>query len=266
MSTCSEILSGLTPSGSQMVRELAHAFLLSRGVNTVVGSDCLTATDGRIFGLANLASRCHNSPSDDWSDLISAHLSALLSQFPAPPEELTPEQMIAGAHLRIVLAEAIPPGWEDSYTYARRMGGGLVEMLAHRDDEMVRWMRDVEVSKVGVDELRAIGRANVAAIPHGVESLNIDGIRIHRLTGDGFTASKMLLIDELAAEITGTNEYAHGYLVMIPTRFELLFVPMKNKVADRLPVLSEFVADRFRNGVAALSPGLHWWRDGGLVG
>lgn len=265
-------LSGLTPAQTQRVRDLARRALAERGLETVVHADHLRTADGRMFGLENIASVCHNARANRWAQLIADHLDALLGEFPAEPPELSVEQIRAGAHLRLVPMDAMrslgPDALGSGYGYARRIGAGMLEMLVHADGPYVRWLTDSDVAKIGFAELHAIGRENLLGIePHSCEALRRSRSELHVVRGSsGFIASKLLVLEAVLPVVLGNSAtWEHGVLVAVPSRHELVLAPVDANVVSNLVGLLEVAALEYRNEVAPLSPYVYWWQDGTLT-
>jgi hypothetical protein len=262
-------LSGLTAGQSLRVRDLARRALAERGLEAAVYADHLRIADGRVFGLDTVASLCHNAPQGEpgWPQVVAQYLDDFLTRFPTEPPALTAEELRAGTHLRLVLAEALPADWVSAYKYARSVGGGLLELLAHKDGDYVRWLRDQDVKLVGHDELITIGLTNLLAVqPDGVDIFVHERGRIYWLDGaSGFIASKVLVLPEVLRELpecTVTPE--HGVLVSMPTRHSLAIAPVDSQVVWQLASMMSLTVQHFSNGIAPLAPHVFWWCQGTL--
>ena len=265
-------LSGLTPRQTQRVRDLARTALAERGLETVVHADHLRTADGRVFGLENLASICHNAGSNRWPTLIADHLDALLGEFPAEPPELSVEQIRDGVHLRLVPLDAVrslaPEAVEKHYTYARRIGAGMLELLVQAKGPYVRWLTDADVAKVGYAELHRLGRERLLAIrPDVTEVLQRRRSELHTVRGSsGFIASKVLVLDHVLRVALGRKAtWPQGVLVSMPSRHELVFAPVDENVVANLAGMLEVTAVEYREEIAPLSPYVYWWQDGTLT-
>lgn len=265
-------LSGLTPARTQRVRDLACATLRARGLEATVHADHLRLVDGRTFGLQNLASFCHNAPEVEWPRIVEGHLGGFLDRYPAAPPMLTPGQMRAGVHLRLVPADALASMGEDTreqhYRYARDLGGGWLEILTHLEDGHVRWLRDCEVEQVGAERLRELGRERLERIrPDICEEFRRPDGRIFSVRGESsYISSKVLVLPDVLRRALPRNGRAvpFGALVAMPTRHELLFTPVGRDVITNLGGLMSLVPDLHRHGRTPLCPHVHWWRDGRL--
>lgn len=261
-------LSGLTPRQSQRVRELAHLALAERGLETTIHDHHLETLDGRTFGLDGIASVCHAHPESEWPDLVAGHIEAITSAFPGDrPPTLSAEEIRAHAHVRLVPLGEVVSDDDNPYTYAPRLGAGFAELLVHKNGDMVRWLTDDDVAKVGADELYALGRERLRLIrPDVVEILRRDGGEIHVLRGDsGFIASKLLLLPEVLRNVIGRKvRYPDGVLVGVPCRHELVFAPVGPNVIAELIGVVDYTVMTFNHGLRPLSPYVYWWRDGTL--
>lgn len=261
-------LSGLTSSQTQRVRDLARATLAARGLEATVHADSLKLLDGRTLGLLNLASQCHNEDEDLWETVVAEHLGAILDRYSEVPPELTADQIVEGVHLRLVPADAIAgmggDAREMAYRYAHDIGGGFLEVLAHKEDGFVRWLRDSEVEPIGVEDLRALGRERLLAIqPDVCEEFRRPDGRLYSIRGEsGFIASKLLVLEQvLEAALPRRNRHVpHGALVAVPTRHELLFAPVARDVIPNLSGLMQLAPKFHEDGRSPLSPHVYWWR------
>ncbi len=262
-------LSGLTPRQSQRVRELAHRALAERGLETTMHDHHLEALDGRSFGLDGIGSVCHAHPEAAWPELVAGHIEALCSAFPgdAPPD-LSAEEIRAHVHVRLVPVDSALPDSRNPYTYAPRLGAGFAELLVHKNGDMVRWLTDEDVAKVGADELYSLGRERLRLIrPDVCEILSRNGGEIYVARGEsGFIASKLLLLPEVLRTVIGRKvRYPDGVLVAVPCRHELVFAPLGADVIPALAALVEYAVMTFNHGLRPLSPNAYWWRDGTLT-
>ncbi|MDI5964369.1 hypothetical protein [Streptantibioticus silvisoli] len=93
------------------------------------------------------------------------------------------------------------------------------------------------------------------------------GAVFHRMAGTSpFTASTVLVLDRVVAAATGRPLPPDGALVGIPTRYELVFHPVRDAAArGALEAMAHHTAGRYAQGPAALAPAVYWWRDGALT-
>ncbi len=252
------------------VRALARTALAEHGIEAAIHADHLKTADGRTFGLENLASKCHTSglSEDRWGEVANAHIDFLLAAFPDVPGAVPADELSTNTYLRLQVEEALPADWQDKYRYVRRLGGGLIELLAHRDGDAVRWLRDEDLEPFGADRLREVGRANVLRV-EPEEHLVFDntGMRFHIVRGEsGFIASKLLVLPELLADVLGrTGPWPDGVVVAVPSRYEIAFAPVERGILEASAGLWSYSSWAFGHSAGPLSPYLYWWRDGELT-
>lgn len=260
----------LTARQMRKVRALARTALAERGIEAAIHAQHLETVDGRTFGLMNLASKCHTSglPEDRWGEVASAHIDALLTACPEAPDDVPTDELSTNTFLRLQVEEALPQDWHDHYRYVRRLGGGLIELLAHRDGDMVRWLRDEDLEPFSADRLREVGRANVRRV-EVEEHVVFDRLRMrfHVARGSsGFVASKLLVLPDLLADVLGRpGPWPHGVLVAVPSRYEIAFAPVEPGIMEATAGLWSYSAWAYSHRPGPLSPYLYWWRDGELT-
>lgn len=257
----------LTARQKRKVRALARTALAEHGIEAAMHADHLSTTDGRSFGLENLASKCLTCglPEAEWDVVVKDHINGLLTAFPTEPGPLTGGQLSSGTYLRLQVEDALPADWADSYQYVRRLGGGLIELLAHRDGDTVRWLRDEDLEPIGAERLREIGRANLLQVEPSEHvryrqgPLNFDVVR----GSSGFIASKLLVLPSLLTDVLRREEPGrHGVLVAVPSRYEIAFAPVETGVMEPMAGLWSYASHAFAGSAGPLSPYLYWWRDG----
>jgi hypothetical protein len=130
-------------------------------------------------------------------------------------------------------------------------------------------LRDSDVEPFGVEELRAAGLENLVKEPF--DSYQVltgdDGVRLHLVLGQSvYTASKLLVLPDVLDRTLGSRDFPYGVFVAVPFWHQLAFVPVQDLVAvASLQVLVGLAARGFDEGVGAISPFVHWWRDGQLT-
>jgi hypothetical protein len=243
----------LTIAGVELIAVLSTECLAGHGLTVTHKDGALTAPDGRSFGLHNLVSRCQHVPADTWPDLIAAHFGALLAAFPDVPGPLTVEQLRTGTYLRMV--PALDPTMAKAYTYATELGAsGLHALYAHKDGDMVRWLRDEDIAPIDEDELFDIAKANLRALPYATHTEVVGNTHLTVLTSTahGFIASMALVLDEIA--------HAGPLFFAAPTRHTLAYAPAEDDI--NVVALCTWAEDAYRAGPAPVSPRLHIFNDG----
>jgi hypothetical protein len=251
------------------VRAYAREVLEEEGFTVTVHPDHLVTQDGRTFGLQTLLARCAGAPAVTWRQIVVDQVRALLS---ACRPDLLDKLDLTGAagrvFPRLVDRHVIPPELAEVLTYARPLGGHLVELLVLEVDLTVIWLRDADVARIGPEALRVVARENLLAVrPMRRRSLAVGhGAMVHVLEGGGHTASQVLALPEVLRALLGTDEFPGGVLVAIPTKYELWLHPIVDHHAYAAYVgLYEEAVRAFGEDPGALSPYVHWWHDGELV-
>jgi hypothetical protein len=256
--------------GALFRSQVREAFA-EHGLEVTVYADMVTDDSGRQFGLANLAAVCHNDirGSKAWPGLARDHVGMVLRAMDGPPplETLPHEQIRAQLYPRLITADMIEA---ESFLHARSIAPGLREVIALDLPESVMMLTDDALSPLGdIRELRAHALRNLRALPiEGHEILKgADGMRFDVVMGDSFfTASQVLVLDELVRRITGQDLGVDGALVAMPFRHQLAFHAIRG--ADIIPALNgmaAFAAAGFEDAVGPVSPHVYWWRAGSLI-
>jgi hypothetical protein len=257
----------LTARQMRKVRALARTALAERGIEASIHADHLQSVDGRSFGLENLASKCHTSGLDEdrWGEVVDAHIGALLTAYPEVPGDVPADELTSNTYVRLQVEEALPSEWHDHYRYVRRLGGGLIELLVHRDGDTVRWLRDEDLDPFGADKLREVGLRNVRRVKLDEHLIFDDrGMHFHVVRGEsGFGASKLLVLPDLLGDVLGRGEPPRdGVVFAVPSRYELAFAPVEPGIAEASAALWSYSSWGFSHRPGPLSPYLYWWRDG----
>jgi hypothetical protein len=258
-------LPGLTARQSQMIRNLIRNALAERGLEAVVYADHVETAGGRSWGLQTLGSLCHGSASPAaWQGVVNRYVDDLLAKFPHAPASLTHDQIRAGVHLRLV---QLDPRMADGFTYAREIGAGFHEVLAHKDGDYVRWINDRELAGLDIEEMRELGLSRLRDVAvDECQLLTGKGAEAFCLFGEsGFIASKLLLLPELLRRYGGKRmRWPHGVLVAVPSRHRLVFAPVDDAVVDTLPAIAAVASYDYAHDHAPISPVVSWWKDGRL--
>ncbi|MFE5628681.1 hypothetical protein ACFQ69_33480 [Streptomyces sp. NPDC056470] len=241
------------------------------GLEVTVYADSVRDSDGRAFGLGNLAAVCHNDRRGPrvWPTLIRRHVSLVLRTMDGPSalDTLRPEQIRAQLYPRVVSGEGIDPG---TFGYARSVAPGLYEILALDLPESVMMLTDEALEPLGdVGELRDRALANLRGLPvEGHETVrDADGMCFEVILGDSFyTASRVLDLDAVVRRVTGRPLGEHGALVALPFRHQLAFHPIRDTtIVPALGAMASFAASGYEDTPGAISPYVFWWRGGRLT-
>jgi hypothetical protein len=250
-------------------RALVRRAFSEEGIEGTVYSDHVES-DGRQYGLHNLAAACHGARDREWDQIVRKHVAAIVRATDGPSEfdELTDEEVLSRTYVRVMGRSTVPDG--DAWSYARVLAGDLIELFALDCPETVALFNTEHVERFGVDALRAAGLANVMAEPiQTVERLGVEGesANLHVVLGDSvYTASKLLTMADVLRRTVGDPAPTHGALVCVPNRHQLAFHVIGDlTVVPSLQAMVGFAADGYSDGVGAVSPFVFWWRAGELA-
>ncbi|MQY15533.1 hypothetical protein SRB5_57150 [Streptomyces sp. RB5] len=256
--------------GALFRRTVREAFA-EHGLEVTLYAQHAADNTGRQFGLGNLAATCHH---DDrgrrlWPQLIRRHISVLLRTLDGPSalDTMPAEQLLRRVYPRIVDSDLLDRG---HFGYARPLTPGLCEVLALDLPDSVMLLNDESLEPLGgVHALRAQAVRNLRSLPvEGHEAVEQDdGQRFHVVMGDSFfTASRVLVLDELVQQVTGRPLGPDGALVAMPFRHQLVFHPIEDiSVIASLGGIARYAAAGHEDAVGPVSPHLFWWRAGELV-
>jgi hypothetical protein len=273
-----EVFPFLTKHEGIHLRYLVTAAFASHGIAVrITGDQAVESDSGRRtlpngngtlmqFGLQNLAAKCAAARGVRmWSDVVNEHVDAIAalaaeSGVGKPPIGLA--EALATMYPKLT-ADALV-----SETYGRPLAAGLRVLLARDRGTTVVGLDDAEVARLGpVEDLWRAAYANLRALPGGRHEAFVgeNGGRYDLVSDDSyFTASRLLLLDEAVAAVTGLPVIPeNGVLVCVPNRRTLMF----HRIADAsfVAAAADMVLDaaRLHDGAQwALAPDLLWWREG----
>jgi hypothetical protein len=258
----------LSAADAAEVRRLAQRTFAAAGVEVVIHDDHFQATDGRTFGLWNVAASCHNAPSgrQEWPSVVERHVRALLAPT-AEVEDLADEEVLARSFLRVYGLSA-PPTDLSTLSYARPVADDLLEALALDFPEHVLTLGDADVARFDLEELRRAGLEHLLREPiDGIETVDLpDGGSFQVVFGDSmYTASRILLMRDLLMRVYGEREYSDGVLVTVAHRHQIALHPLDGpEVVPVINALAGFAKNGFEEAPGGISPHLYWWHEGVL--
>ncbi|MDJ0463803.1 immunity 49 family protein [Streptomyces sp. H27-C3] len=217
------------------------------------------------YSLHNLAHYCRRAPQERWPELVAAHFTQLRG---ASQGGESAEELLRGAHARLVPVDSLPPEVAGSLSYARVVAEGLVFTYALDSPTSVRILTDVDVERAGLEALGAAAYANLMRVPFEYDEIAIEGrALLHSVHGESpFVAGRALFLSALAREVTGESLPDAGALVVMPTRHLLAFHPIVDgSVVDAVNDLAAYALGAHEDGPGALSPRVYWWQGGGLT-
>ncbi|GIG38763.1 hypothetical protein [Cellulomonas phragmiteti] len=266
--TMDEALPFLTVDDAAHLRGIAADAFRRAGCEVVVHDDHLAATDGRDFGLWNLAATCHGSGGRAaWPAVVARHVDQVLNP-PPGPDSLSPEELLDIAVLRVAAVDQLPEPVLARLGYATEVVDGLLQVLVADFPATVATLGDDDVERVGLDRLLAAGRARLLAEPVEHEVMELEGgARLEMLSGESvYVASKVLVLADVLRSLHGERSYPDGVLVAVPSRTDLLFhVPVDSGVVTALQTLAGGAAKMWSTAAGGVSPSVYWWRDGALT-
>ncbi|MCF2527597.1 hypothetical protein [Yinghuangia soli] len=262
----------LSVEEGRRLRGLTREAFAERGLEVTVFADHMTDNLNRSYNLYNLAAGCHNNERGPraWPSLIRDHVDKLVRAMDAPSavETLPTDELWARLYPRITAADNLPD--DPSFGYAPAPAPGLREVLALDLPESVQTLPAEALSTFGdIAELRLRAMNNLRALP--VEDHDTfkqeDGTVFRVVMGDSFfTASRVLVLDDLVEKLTGTKLGPDGALVAMPFRHLLAFQPITGiDVIPALNAMAAFAAYRHEEAPGPISPYVYWWRPGRFV-
>lgn len=239
--------------------ELGREVEIQDGVLRVVGSD-------EPMGLQNLAQVCHQSPPDEWAEVIANHFGLLettreeraelegrIGDFEAVRHQLG---------LRLYPADFIDGPVGEAAVFRRDLPGTVTVLVVDLPSSVANIPRD-EVGRwrLSDEELFAAAREStrVLAESHKEEVELSDTVTVTLIGGDSyFAASNVLLLDQ-HHECIGP----HGALVGVPHRHAAIVYPVTGiEVVHAVNGLIPVIHGMHQEGPGSISPSLYWYRDG----
>jgi hypothetical protein len=251
-------------------RELARQGFAAAGLEVTVQADHLVDDSGRKFGLGNMAAQCHSARKGEreWREITATHAVRIVRGMnaPSPFDTMSRAELLAATYVRLMPTADLAPVSAD---YAREVTEGISEVLNVDLPETVVTYLDEHVARLGpVEDLRRAGLANLRRVPIDEHQRVAapQGAALDVVMGDSvFTASKLLVLDELLAQLGVTEVDENGVLVVAPFRHQLAFHAIRD--ADAVAAvhgLALFAKLGHDGSPGPLSPHVYWWRGGEL--
>lgn len=245
------------------LRELVRRAFAERGMEVVVHPDHAVDDRGRQFGFWNLGAQCADAPPGRWPGLVADHLHRVLasSDTSDPFDSLSADEATTRTYARLHPVDGVPT--LEPYPH-REFVPGVVEMLALDLPEAVAYYSHENSEALGGWEaLRAAGIRNLKALP--VEQLELidapGGGSFTVLLGNSVhTASRALLLPELAAELRAEPPPEHGWLMSVPNRQQVIWHVVRDiSVINVVNAMAQFTALGHSDAPGPVSPHLYWW-------
>ncbi|MER7466433.1 immunity 49 family protein [Streptomyces sp. NPDC097981] len=221
--------------------------------------------DGHHYALDGLAARCAQVPQEQWPELVAAHFEVLRR---ASRGGESSEELLRGAHARLLPVDSLTPELVDRMRYARVVAEGLVFAYALDGPDSVRILTDADVERAGLETLGRAAYENLMDVPVTYEEVPVEGrATLHSVYGDSpFVASRALFLAETVRRLTGETLPEAGALVVVPTRHLLAYHPIADgTVIDALNDLATYALRAHQDGPGPLSPRVYWWYQGSLT-
>ncbi|MCF2530878.1 hypothetical protein [Yinghuangia soli] len=268
----------LTKDEGVHLRYLVTAAFAAHGIAVTISGDQAVESGSRRrtlpngngnfmqFGLHNLAAKCAAARGVRmWSDVVAEHvdvMAALVAESGAGKRPVGLAEALATMYPKLT-ADALVLD-----TYGRPLAAGLRVQLARDTGTTVAGLDDAEVARLGpVEDLWRAAYANLRALPGGRHEAIVgeNGGRYDLVADDSyFTASRLLLLDEAVAAVTGLLVIPeNGVLVCVPNRRTLMFHRIRDASFVAAAADMVFAAARLHAGAQwPLTPDLLWWREG----
>jgi hypothetical protein len=257
----------LTAAQADRVRYLVRHALAERGREVSVYADHLVDDQGGEFGLWNVAAACHNDPRGEraWPAITAEYVGSLLEDIDHDPlDGLTPEGARSRVYVKLVPADALPS--RTGLSCLDETVPGLVDALVVDFPGTVASLSDSEVALLGgKSALREAGLARLRALPplQHKHMAAPDGGTFEVLLGESvYTASRVLVMDDLLKQTPGAETAPHGVLAAMATRNQIAIHVIRGRSAVRsLRLMTRFALAGYSDGTGRLSPNVFWWRD-----
>ena len=260
---------GAFPFWSQSVadefRRLVRQAFADVGSEVVMYADHVVDGSGTRFGLANLAASCHDNDGATraWPAIINRHVARIISSVRQPNDfaSSTDPEILARTYCRVTPADALT----SNMTYGLEIAPGLMRVFNLDYPETVRYFTDDKVAVYGIPALVEAGTRNLRTVRVDAhKTLKKAGGRIEVLMSESvFTASLILILDEVVARYGHRIDPEVGAFVAIPNRNQLDYhIPRDTSFLPSLQLLAGFSAAGYRNAPGQVSPNVFWWRPG----
>jgi hypothetical protein len=261
----------LSEAEAARLRTFVREAFAERGIEVTVEPGRVT-TDGRRFGLSNLAAACHNDSRGPrcWRKLVDEHVDRVMRSMDGPQalRTLPHEQLLSKLYPRFIPSD---PAYLKAFGYGPPSVPGLLEVLALDLPETVDMLTADSLSDLGdITALRDRAFQNLRAVRVAKHKVvrDKDGTHFDVLMGDSyFIASLALVLDEVVRRYTKDASAPDGILVALPHRHQLAFHVIRDRgVAPSLHAMAKFAAVGFEESPGALSPSVFWWQEGSFTG
>jgi hypothetical protein len=259
-------LTFMTVTEAERVRALVRAAFAEIGLEVTVFLDHVRDAQGRQFGLWNVAASCHHDERDDaaWPTVISEHVRRIVASMDNPGgpfADLSAADIAARTYARLYERAGVPGNLED-YPHLD-FAPGLIQLLALDLPDTVSVFKREHVDQYGGwPVLHRYGMTNLGRetveqferVRAGEGSFNV-------LLGDSvYTASRALLMPQLATDVAGETPTDAGWLLSVPNRHQLCWHLIHDlTVIPALNGMAHFTHLGYSDAAGPLSPHVYWW-------
>jgi hypothetical protein len=258
-----EHLAFLTRSQADDLRSDVRRVFAELGLEVHMHPDHAVDDSGRQFGFWNVATQCVEEPRDSWPSIIRRHVQLVLASMDAPDpfEGLSIEEAARRTFSRLYDVASVPS--IESFPH-QEFAPGIVEMLALDLPETVAVFSHDNVRALGGwEDLRRHGLSNLRVLPtEALETLQgPGGATITALIGDSvYTASRALLLPQLASALTGEEPGQFGWLMSTPNRHQVVWHVIRDAtVVGAVEAMARFTALGYSDAPGPVSPHVFWW-------
>lgn len=207
--------------------------------------------DSPVLGLGNIARVVAHFDESNWPAVVEEHFRHILQQLRAgvPPMPADPERDLVQ---RLVTREALPAEWvSDRPDFLP----GLVSVPSTEEDGVVTmYLRPADLGLTWAEAER-FGLANLRRLEDQVEFIDDDGLRFAVVTGNGYAASRALVLDSVLRDTLHLETTPYGVLAAVPVRDTLLLHVIEDlTVIPALGVLLNLAARSHARDPGPLSP------------
>ena len=250
-------------SGLQAARfaSLARQVFAEHGIECTYDDGYLRGTDGRSYGLTNVALLAVQESERHWRGLLTQHVDGIVAAH-LTPKERDLETVRERLYLRLWATDDLPMR-PDS---AEALGDGLVGLASIDHPEHVETLagsHDIELLG-GWSGVRAAALANLArlhaddVVPLGDDPQS----RVHLSIGGFFNASRVFTMSQLLREDFLIESPAHGVLFVVPNRHLVAIHPVSGIGMVHATTTLIRVAQGEYDVPGSISPHVWFWRDG----
>jgi hypothetical protein len=216
-------------------------------------------SEGRVYGLTNLAQICAQHATMEWPDKINEHFNAMEQVFQrataAPDEPTTWEDAEDSLALLVYHRGSLPTDFVDDITVWIDLPEVVTALVLDTDQSTSTISKkDSQQWEVLLDQIKRRALENTKDLADcSIESIPIDAeASLYSVVSDQpYGASSIYWLDEIP-NLVGP----FGTFVGIPTRFQLFAIPIDQKLTALVHVLGMFsvVEQTFHAGPRSISP------------